>query len=57
MSYNNIYNNGKWELKVEGAKMPCNITHNWWGGTDTANIRIEGQVEIKPVLKEPIKTF
>jgi len=57
MSYNNIYNNGKWELKVEGAKMPCNITHNWWGGTDTANIRIEGQVEIKPVLREPIKTF
>lgn len=57
IAHSNIYNNGKWELKVEGDKMPCNITHNWWGGTDTAQVRIEGKAEIKPVLKEPIKTF
>lgn len=54
---NNIYNNGQWELKREGSGISGNITNNWWGSTDIANIRVIGAVEIEPILKETIKIF
>jgi len=56
---NNIYNNGQWELKLEGSDTSDLFTmpNNWWGSTDISKIRVVGPVEIKPILKEPIKTF
>lgn len=57
--YNNIYNNGKWELKLTISDTPgsFNVPNNWWGSNDIPKIRIVGPVEIEPILEKPVKTF
>ena len=59
IAYNNIYNNGKWELKLTVSDTPgsFNVSHNWWGSKDIPKIRIVGPVKIEPILEKPVKTF
>jgi hypothetical protein len=57
--HNNIYNNGKWELKL--ATPPTsglfNVSQNWWGGEEISKIRIVGPVQIGPVLEKPVTIY
>jgi len=57
--HNNIYNNGKWELKL--ATPPTsglfNVSQNWWGGEEISKIRTVGSVQIGPVLEKPVTIY
>ena len=57
--YNNIYNNGKWELKL--ATPPTsrifNVSLNWWGGEGISKIRTVGPVLIETYFKKAGKNF
>ncbi|MHC4269254.1 MAG: GNA1162 family protein [Planctomycetota bacterium] len=57
--YNNIYNNGEWELKLVApvTSGPFNVPQNWWGGGEISKIRTVGPVQTRPILKKAVKTF
>jgi hypothetical protein len=51
---NNIFNNGKWEIKILGDDNQVQIGSNWWGSNDAGKIRMIGSAKVEPVLNEPI---
>ncbi len=59
ITHNNIYNNGKWELKLvtPPATDQVNVSQNWWGEEKVSKIRTVGSVQIGPVLEKRVKTF
>lgn len=49
---NNLYNNGKWEVKILRDQNQIKAFNNWWG-SDTKP-RIEGNMKTGQILSDPI---
>lgn len=55
IEYNNVSNNGNWQIKVMDKASHVSAGNNWWGAKDPDPSGIIGPVEIKPVLKRPVE--
>ncbi|UCD78582.1 MAG: DUF799 family lipoprotein [Desulfobacterales bacterium] len=55
IEYNNILNNGGWEIKVLDEEGQVKAAQNWWGTEDPIKNEILGPVAVTPVLKSPIE--
>jgi hypothetical protein len=54
IEYNNVSNNGSWQIKVLDKQGNVKAGNNWWGGKDADQIKVIGPVQIEPVLKRPV---
>ena len=52
---NNIANNGKWQLKVLGAKAEVSADGNWWGRKRPTEVDIIGPVKLGRALEKPLE--
>jgi hypothetical protein len=52
---NNILNNGGWGIKALPNQKEVQAKKNWWGKVEPDPNDIIGQVNIEPMLKEPIE--
>jgi hypothetical protein len=55
IAYNNIVNNGGWEIKVLDDNCQVKASQNWWGTEDPIKNEILGPVAVTPILKSPIE--
>lgn len=53
MRRSNLFNNGKWELKVLSGPQRIEASDNWWGTRDPESVRIDGMATPKPLLPAP----
>jgi hypothetical protein len=54
IEYNNVSNNGSWQLKVLDKHGDVKAGNNWWGEKNLDRAAIIGPVQIKPILKRPV---
>lgn len=54
IEYNNVSNNGSWQIKILDKQSNVKAGNNWWGGEDTDQVKVIGPVQIEPVLKRPV---
>ena len=50
---NGIYGNAEWDVRNHDLDAMLSIPSNWWGTSDPAAVRVQGLVEVVPVLEAP----
>ncbi len=54
LAESSLYNNGEYELKAENnAEKEIAAARNWWGTAEEEQLRVQGEVPVRPLLDSP----
>jgi len=54
LAQSSLFNNGGWDLKVEDEdRSQIQAAKNWWGSAEPDKLRVQGDLELQPVLGSP----